>query len=120
MEDEDRKERLKTSAHELDMLIKMFQRETGRMPGLADILMMREAIASVAMSKDEEIGTYSVDTVQASEGGAYTAHHPPGQVPPDSPVPTFTEAEVKEAQRKAYARGRADEREGHADVNPYG
>jgi hypothetical protein len=104
---------LETTSHELDVLIRMFTRETGRSPGLQDIMMMREAIASVALDKGD-VGTYSLDeldTVEVGgEGGAFTAHHPPGDKP--GARPTYTEEEVEEVRRAAYEKGRADERAG--------
>lgn len=114
------KEPLETTPGELDMLIRMFIRETGTSPGLGDIMQMREAIASVALDKGD-VGTYSLDeldTVEVGgEGGAFTAHHPPGDK--HAKRPTYTEEDVKQAQRAAYLRGRREEAEGVDDTGAY-
>jgi hypothetical protein len=116
--EDDEKPKLETMPGELDMLIRMFERDNGRMPMLGDLMMMREAIASVALDKGDDQGTYAV----ATEGGAYTAHHPrvvPGQEAPVEEEHMYTAFEVREAQRRAYTRGRIAEAEGVKEKNPY-
>lgn len=64
-----------TTHEEMNALIEMYQRDHhGEMPGVQEILLMREAIASVNMSHDAE-----VNTVEVTADSAYVAHKPEGE-----------------------------------------
>lgn len=68
-----------TSRSQLAALVEMYQHDHhGEMPGFAELMMMREAIASVGLSRDEEVGTHEVASVEVMGDGAYTAVRPSG------------------------------------------
>jgi len=56
------------TSEEVRNLIDYFIRTQGRVPSLGDVLLMHEAVASVALSRDEEVGTYALDEAEEESG----------------------------------------------------